>query len=756
VGPERRGGWRRWLTRLLLLTLLLGGLFVLADVALLSESVTRRMEGRPHTEPARITGVVPRLAPGEPATEQGWRRTLRAAGYQLVEGEPVAGQARVDGQRWIVHPREGEAVEVLVRQRRITEVRRAADGRTLPGLDVALPPVSLLTGQARERRTVVPLEAIPLSLQRAVVSIEDERFFQHGGLDPRGIARAAWRNVRAGGVSQGGSTLTQQLAKNMFLNADRSFARKFQEALIALILEARYAKPRLLEAYLNEIYLGQRGGFAILGVGEAARAWFGKDVGALSLSESALLAGAIHSPNRTVPWKHPDEAARRRDLVLDAMERLHAVPREQVARARLDTIDSSPRTGAMRRAPWFVDAIVAELGDRYSAEALHRDGLELVVTLDPRFQDAAERAVSDTLAALVAEHPELAAGGGPEAALLAMDPSDGAVRALVGGSDYGRSQFNRALYARRQPGSAFKPIVLASAIEARWPQLGPGTLVDDSPLAVAGAGPGGSTWRPKNYDDQNLGLIPLSRATELSRNLPFVRLGMDTGLDKVRDTATRLGVRTPLAAVASLSIGAQEVTPLDLVTAYATLANGGQRPTPRLLEGVRTADGAWLERALPASEPALPSRVAAVVTHLLEGVVDRGTGKGLRRAGITIPLAAKTGTSNDGRDAWVVAYSPDLVVAVWVGFDEDRTLGLGSGSTAVPVAARFLEAVEPWLSGKAFPDPRGVPMVEPAAEANAAPVTEAGRRRALRQEDAERRAAEREAMREARRARRGR
>lgn len=719
------------------------------DVAVLWDAVTQRMEGRTHSEPARITGVVPRLAPGLPATAEGWRRTLDGLGFREVEAGQVdqEGEFAIGPRRWIVWPPGGPALEVGVQGRTIRSLAER-DGRArIAAWDFPSPAISLLVGEARERRSVVPLGDIPAALKRAVVAIEDARFYRHPGLDPRGLARATLRNVQAGRVDQGGSTITQQLAKNMFLTADRTLARKGQEALLALVLEHRYEKDRLLEAYLNEIYLGQRDGFAIMGVGEAARAWFGKEVGALDLAECALLAGAIHAPNRTVPWRHPEEALARRNLVLDRMAELAALPADQIDRARRQDLTWARDSQLSRRAPWFMDELVAGLGDRYSPEALHRDGLVVVSTLDPRVQQAAEDAVDGHLRRLRQEAPELFGGKRhPELALVAIDPRNGAVRALVGGSDYKRSQFDRAAHGQRQPGSAFKPIVLAAAIGDRWPDLGPVSLVDDTAIRIPGAGPGGADWSPRDFDDRELGEITLRQATLQSRNLPFVRLGQELGAERVRSVARAMGVSADLAAVPSLAIGSQEVSPLDMAVAFATLAAGGLRPHPRFLEGVRDRNGDWLERAMPRSDAAIDPRVAAVVTGLLQAVVDDGTAQGVRRAGLRIPVAGKTGTSNDARDAWMVGYTPDLAVAVWMGFDEGEPLGLASTRAAVPLWADFMVRVEPLLSGEDFAVPRGT--ADAGRRGADRPRSDHLRRKELEREDEERRRIEEEAARQ--------
>ena len=708
VGRPKRTFKGRVLRLLGMLGLLVLGALAI-DVAILWEKVGTRMAGRAHDEPARITGLVPRLQPGASASAVAWRSTWEQLGYREVDTVRGPGQFQMSGTRWVVFPPGEGAHVVAVRAGAVRDIKRQDDDTTVPALDFPLPALSLLTNDGRERRSVVPLSDIPVHLQRAVVAIEDERFYRHAGVDPRGIARAMLANLQARGVAQGGSTITQQLAKNMFLSADRTLVRKGQEALIAGILEVRYGKDRILEAYLNEIYLGQRGGFAILGMSEAARAWFGKDVGALTLSESALLAGAIHAPNRLAPWKHPKASKERRDRVLNRMRELEAAPAADIDRALAAPVTLTQPQTVARTAPWFVDGLVASIRSRYTPEALHRDGLELVTTLDPRLQRAAEKVASEFLRAFEADHPQLFKGeDSPQIALLALDPQDGSIRAHVGGSSYGVSQFDRATDAKRQPGSAMKPIVLASALQARWPHLGPDSIVLDVALTVEDAGPGGRSWSPGNWDGRFRGPMTLRKATELSRNLPFVRLGMNTGLDNLVETAHVMGIESPLRAIPSLSIGAQEVTPIELAVAYATLANGGRRVEPRMLTGVRARDGAWLERTSAHSQVGIDPRVAAVVTDILTGVVERGTGKQVRDAGFRLPVAAKTGTSNDSRDGWMVGYTPDLVVVAWVGFDQERSLGLPSTRTAVPLWTRFMVSAQPFLQGEAFPHPAGV------------------------------------------------
>ncbi|MSP57129.1 MAG: PBP1A family penicillin-binding protein [Myxococcales bacterium] len=709
---RRWGGFRRvaaWAVAGLALAVTL-------DVIWLWERVSSRMVGRLHDEPARIVGVSPRLEKGAVATPVGWRRTLLSLG-----GQEVTAAAKVDapgefhlGDRvWTVWPHGGERLQVAVRGRRVVSVTDTETGREVEW-EALLPALSLLTGDDRARRVAVPWKEIPRRVSHAVLAIEDARFWSHPGVDPVGLGRAVVANVRSGRVAQGGSTITQQLAKNLFLGSERTWARKFQEALLALILERRFGKERILEAYLNEVYLGQRDGWSLFGVGEGARAWFGKDLSALTLDEAAALAGAIASPNRTVPWKHPKEAARRRDAVLRRMAALDLVPEDEAARAMEEPLDIAPAPGAQHDAPWAVAALTAELSGRYTEEALHRDALTVVTTLDPRMQRSAEQAVRAWFRELKKGHPELWKGkGSPQVALVALDPRDGGVRAIVGGSDFGKTQWNRATEARRQPGSAWKPIVLAAAMERRAAGLGPLTLVDDSPLVVPGAGRNGGAWTPKDHDGLTMGLIPLHVALEQSRNLPFIRLGIDAGLDRVVETAHAVGIDSELKAIPSLTIGAQEVTPLELARAYATLARGGERPSTHMLSGIQDRRGDWIEHTTHGETPAISVQVARAVTGMLKGVLERGTARSVRAAGFDLPAAGKTGTSNEGRDAWMAGYTKDLVTVVWVGYDEDRTLGLSASQVAVPLWTRFMVDVAPWLSGEDWGS--GAELIDPGA-----------------------------------------
>jgi penicillin-binding protein 1B len=562
-------------------------------------------------------------------------------------------------------------------------------------------PLGTLDGSALEQRIPLRLSELPDHLAQAVLAVEDQRFYAHHGLDFRRIAGALLANLKAGGITQGGSTVTQQLAKNLFLTASRSPVRKLREVALALALEARYPKATILEAYLNEIYLGQDGPRAIHGVGAAARYYFGKEARKLSLAESALLAGMIRAPNRTAPTRNPESARQRRDLVLQLMQEQRRITPAAATRARRMTIAARfypSRTVDGRHFRDFV--LTAPLPLRPSARLPSR-GTAVYTTLDATLQRAAERAVRAGLAGF--------RSSGVEAALVAIDPRNGELLALVGGRDYGMSQFNRASTALRQPGSAFKPVVAVAALErsnGHDPAFTLASLVEDEPLRVSTpSGP----WQPLNYDGQFHGRVTFREAMEQSLNVPFARIGLSLGPARIVATARRLGITSPLQAVPSLALGSSEVTLLELVRAYGVLAAGGDLAATQVILGQTT----YTSTLLPSYPPTVVSRVvdpavAYLVTSTLEGVVARGTGRALNGDGRFGSIAGKTGTSNDWRDAWFIAYSPSLVVGVWVGFDDGRSLGMTGAGAALPIVARFLAEARSDDGWESFEVPAGI------------------------------------------------
>ena len=546
---------------------------------------------------------------------------------------------------------------------------------------VVLEPEPLrVPGTPGDDRVPVRLADVPQHLVDAVLATEDRRFYQHAGVDVGRIAGAALANLRAGRLAEGGSTITQQLVKNLFLTSRRSPIRKLREVAITLVLEARHTKDEILEAYLNEIYLGQDGAYAVRGVGRAAQFYFGKDLSQLGLAESALLAGLIRGPNLYAPSRHPDAATDRRNLVLARMHELGLADEatsRRAAAAPLSLRRSSPPSRAGR---YFADFVAGRLGDTRE--------LTVFTTLNMDLQIAAEAAVRSGIADLEREHPDLLRDDRPaQAALVVVEPYTGDILAMVGGRDYGVTQFNRAADARRQPGSAFKPVVALAALSGREVTLA--SLLEDEPLSVET--PTGM-WQPVNYDGQFRGPVSLRRALESSLNVPFARLGLQVGPERIANTAQRLGIQSPLRVVPSLALGASEVTPLELAGAFGVLAAQGFRADLHAVEGAINQDGELVAQTEHGGEQMFAPAETYLVTSALEGAVERGTGRGVRAWGYWGPIAAKSGTTNDYRDAWFVGYTPSLAVAVWVGFDDGRTIGLSGAQAALPIFARFLNA----------------------------------------------------------------
>ena len=537
--------------------------------------------------------------------------------------------------------------------------------------------IGTIDGGALEGRLPARLSELPNRLIQAVMAVEDQRFYEHHGLDVRRIGGALIANVRAGGIAQGGSTLTQQLAKNLFLSASRTPLRKLREAAIAVMLEKRYDKAHILEAYLNEIYLGQDGGRAIHGVGAASRYYFGKDVRRLTLAESALLAAMISAPNHYAPDRHPELAQQRRDLVLQLMVDQQRITQGAADQARRGDVPTRTHPVAAFDGRNFRDVALSAVGKQIGAR-----GEAIYTTLDAALQRAAERALATGLDRLRAT--------GVQGALVAIDPRNGDVLAMVGGRDYGASQFNRATAAVRQPGSAFKPIVALTALDRgadRTPAFTLASVVEDAPLSVHTAR---GSWEPVDYDGSYRGPVTVREALEQSLNIPFARIGITIGPQRIVATARRVGITSPLDAVPSLALGSSGVTLLELVRAYGVLAVGGDLSATRVFLGrARYGDTAQLVQAAAATRVVDPA-VAYLVTSALEGVIERGTGRALSSLGHDGAIAGKTGTSNDGHDAWFVAYSPTLVVGVWVGYDDSRDLHMTGAAAALPIVSRFL------------------------------------------------------------------
>jgi penicillin-binding protein 1A len=542
----------------------------------------------------------------------------------------------------------------------------------------------LLTELHVERRIFVPLAHIPQTLRDAIIATEDRRFYSHFGVDPIGVARAIYQNYRRGRIVEGGSTITQQLTKVLFLTPDKSLERKMKEAALALELERRYPKDRILEMYLNQVYFGN----GAYGVEAASRTYFGKSVTELSVKEAALLAGLPRAPSTYSPFEHGEAAKRRREVVLRRMVEYGALKdadAKKLARADLGLIPPERRRTTGQ---YFLEYVQQTLEAKYGADMVFKGGLNVYTTLNPTMQLAAEQSLKDGLKALEGRSKTARPGEHPEGAIVTIEPQTGYVRAMVGGYDFFRSEFNRAVQARRQPGSAFKPFVYIAALESGFTAA---SRIEDAPVSYA-IGSNGA-WKPENYDRKFRGPTTLQQAVEESVNVVTVKLQEQVGLNRTVRVARRFGITSPLDVNLSLALGTSDLTLLEITSAYAALANQGSWLPPTTIRYVTDAQGKLLEEHIAEPKEAVAPETAYVITHMLRGVVERGTGIAAKSLGR--PIAAKTGTTNDYSNAWFVGYTPRVATGVWVGYDRPRSLGKDeTGSrVAVPIWVAYMGKV---------------------------------------------------------------
>jgi len=541
-----------------------------------------------------------------------------------------------------------------------------------------------------QRRYWTPIERIPLFLQRAVVAVEDARFYEHSGIDVKGIARALVKDVIKGKLAEGGSTITQQLVKNRHLTAEKSLDRKIEEARLAIEYEQRYTKQQILEMYLNEIYYGN----GAWGIAQAARLYFDKEPEALTEVECLVLAGIPKNPGRYNPRGKPEDVNRRRDVVLKRMEELGIITAAKRKSLRATRVVYAPPD----QAPEYLSLVRERLQERYGPEIIERGGVEITASLDLPLQKTAEQVIRT---GVKRRDPSL------QGALVAMDPNTGDILAMVGGTDYPKDTFNRALMGRRQPGSAIKPFLLAAALEQGVTAI---DLFDDDPVTYpAGEGKG---WTPRNYGDERYGVLTLRKALAVSNNVIAVKLLDRIGIDPFVSSLERGGIVVPERDL-TLALGTPLVSPHDLVRGYVPFANGGTFVDSRVI--VRIYDRLfkqWHETGVSA-RPAFSAATSFVVTSILRDVLTEGTGKSARDLAQRHPLAGKTGTTTDGRDAWFVGYAPDLVAGVWVGYDGGKTGGKGftGGSVALPLWKQFMEKVLGRRGPLQFPLPAEVVRV---------------------------------------------
>jgi penicillin-binding protein 1A len=571
----------------------------------------------------------------------------------------------------------------------------------------------------KENRNVIPLRQIPKTMVDAILSIEDRRFYTHWGIDPIRLLGALANDILAGRAEQGGSTITQQLARNLFLTHEKTMTRKIKEAVLAIRIEQTYTKDEILEMYLNQIYFGE----GAYGLDAAAKVYFDKQVGELTLPECALLAGMPRNPRDYSPRREPERALKRRNLVLASMLDNKRITRAQYEAASETPLGVSKTRYDSRQAPYFVEMVRQYLDERYGSNQLYEGGMRVYTTLDIDLQHAAEEALEKRLqalevrnqykktrATLVAEAAKSGAKERPQTeylqgAAVVLDPKTGHILALIGGRDFNESNFNRAVQAARQPGSAFKPFIYAAAMDNGYT---PTEMILDTPVSFRAGN--GLEWAPQNYDHKFRGPVTLRQALAQSLNVPAAKLLQKLGTPVVSSYARRMGIRSRLVGDLSLSLGTSEVNLLELTSAYGVFANQGVRTSPLFVLKVEDKNGKVLEEARVTAEEALSPETALTMTSMLESVLENGTAASAHALGLVVPAAGKTGTTDDYTDAWFVGYTPDLVAGTWVGFDRKRKIGpnMTGAAAALPIWVDIVAAATKGLPPVDFPVPSGV------------------------------------------------
>jgi len=699
--------------------LIVAGFFYAYSV---TDEMRERFEGKRWHLPSQVYAQGFIVFPGLDIDKSGLINTLLRLNYRPSVKPALtlrAGEFKREGRHFYIHVRAyrsptGSSTDKLIRlnlnKRIIESILDEATQKTVPIAQLEPELFARLFGGEREERDIVKIDEVPPYLVNAILAIEDKRFYRHPGVDLMAIARATLANIKARRIVQGGSTITQQLIKNMFLTPEQTIARKVKEAIMALVLETQYDKDKILESYLNEVYFAQSGSVAICGVGEAARFFFGKDVRKLDLAEAALLAGLIRSPAGYSPKRNIERAKARRDVVLNSMLAQGLITQQDYERAKKRSIDVWPTSPPKTTAPYFINLVKRELAKNYPPELLGSEGLMIYTTLDLKLQQFAEEAVKEGLKALEKRHPKLKRDDNPlQAALVAVRPQNGHIVALVGGRDFGKSQFNRAILAKRQPGSAFKPFTYLTAFTYLPSEITPATVIPDEPVEIKLDRK--RVWRPKNFKNKEYGHVTVRQALEKSINRPTVWLANRVGFDRVIDMVERLGIEVK-APYPSVVLGAIEVSPLELAQAYTALANGGRLVSLKGIDQITMREGKTLEARTTTSRQVLKQDATFLVNHILQGVFDRGTGRSARAYGFTYPAAGKTGTTDEHRDCWFIGYTPDLLCAVWVGFDDNSSTGLTGASGALPIWTEFMKKALSGQPARKFAAPRDIIFLE--------------------------------------------
>jgi len=693
--------------------------------------ITQRFRSPVFSNSAKIYAIPRAIHDGDKANAREIAATLERAGYSDKEGQSQLGTFRlVSGGIEIIPGPESyhspEEAHITIQDGQVERITSKGNELSAYELEPQLVTALFDSGQ-RSKRQIVKYHDIPKVMVDAVLAIEDRRFFEHGGVNFIRMFEAVWIDLLRQRHEQGGSTITMQLSRGFFLTPEKTVRRKLTEMLIAEQLEQKFSKQQILEFYSNWVNLGQRGSFAISGFAEASRAYFNKDLRDITLPEAALLAGIIQGPSRLSPYRHPDRALERRNLVLDAMVDTQAITREQAEKAKAAALKLAPPNVEASDAPYFVDMVRDTLINKFSEHDLNDESYRIYTTLDPDLQKAAAQAVESgiklvdeqvtkmrTKRVKVGKKVETHIAPGPQAqvALVVLDPHTGAVLALVGGRDYGFSQLNHAL-SKRPTGSIFKPFVYAAAmntaLDGSQTVITPASTVTDAPSSFAY---GDQIYEPRNYKEEYHGDVTLRYALAMSLNNATVKVAEEVGYDKVADLAKSAGI-VSVKPTPAMALGSYDAMPLDMAGAYTSFANNGERLSPLLVNSVRNAKGDVIANFKTDERQVLDPRIAYIMTNMMEGVINNGLGyTAVRLRGFTLPAAGKTGSSHDG---WFAGYTSNLLCIVWVGYDDYSDLHLSGAQTAAPIWTEFMKKASllPQYSDmKEFAQPTGVVDVQ--------------------------------------------
>jgi penicillin-binding protein 1B len=691
----------------------------------LQDEVVTRFSGKRWNIPSRIYSDSCFVYPGQSLDDLGFFQRLARLNYHRVAPGQIAsrGEYSLDEKKHrltvflhsFAYPYSdfaGEAVEMTLGPRdTVLAMRDPLGGKPLFSVELEPELISGIFEGTWQQRRLVPLAQIPPAFIDAILAAEDHRFYEHHGIDLVRIVKAAWVDFSAHRVRQGGSTLTQQLMKNFFLTSKRDWRRKVKEILMAYIAERQYSKDQILENYINDIYLGQRGQEGIYGVWEASEFYFSKEPRNLTIGEMATIAGMISSPNRLNPLHHPQLAEQRRNEVLRLMLADGYISKPAYDSAATEPLHPREVFVENNDAPYFVDYVKRELAERYPPDVLTGEGLRVFTSLDVHAQKLAEKAVRDNLDYLERRYPSLRRKEKKdqlEEALIAVEPQSGRIRVMVGGRDYRESQFDRITQAKRQPGSAFKPITYLAALQETLDggpaHFLPTTYIDDTPFTWTY---GDMSWSPKNYKDRYFGRVTLEFALEESLNSATSRLANQIGLDRVRAMADKMGFGD-LPAYPSIVLGGIEVTPMQIAQAYSIMADYGLEVQSYAVTAVVDQNGKVIEGHELQARQVLSPQLAYMIDFMLEQVINHGTGEGARKRGFTRPAAGKTGTTNDSKDAWFTGFTPNLLAVVWTGFDQREELGLTGAEASLPAWTDFMKAATASRPALDFAPPPGI------------------------------------------------